>query len=550
MSTTQAVDYDALAEQAGAISSTPAAPAAPATSATSAAPASGGIDYDALAKQAGAISSQPARAPGAPSALAAHNPWKRPDAPDADNSSTHQGAVGNLVEGVGKEAAESIRGGVKLVNDVLPAGMQLPVPAEHEDLSRQGWMQNIGAGAEQVAEWTLGEEGLGALKEFASASKYLKTPQMLTAFLKSSPKVADALTAVAHGIAIGGAQGAVHGADAGDAKGGAVAGAIGGGVGAGAGEAVGYAGKPLARLFGMGGWTTDEAFTKAGRPSVYEGPTFANAIQTALPIVKDIPPESIKNVGDFVEALHTKANDLWTGTIKPQIDNHASEVLDTKPIRDKIQSAVTRSMAKLDPDGAAEIERYASHFSQPSTLAEASEDLQFLNAKLKAYYKAPPEARAAIIKTDGAVNAMESAADGLRDQIYDKLGELGEKDPRALRQQYGALKDMERVFSKRATVADRQAPLNLQQGIGLLEGSMAVLSGHPVVAAAAAVPFISKARSAPESLIRQGLKTAQAGSGAGPGAVSTLAKKGAAMAGSEANRTREARSKKTIEQKE
>jgi hypothetical protein len=56
MSTTQAIDYDALAKQAGAISSQPVP-----TPVNPNAPASGGVDYDALARQAGAISSQPAQ---------------------------------------------------------------------------------------------------------------------------------------------------------------------------------------------------------------------------------------------------------------------------------------------------------------------------------------------------------------------------------------------------------------------------------------------------------------------------------------------------------
>jgi hypothetical protein len=93
-------------------------------------------------------------------------------------------------------------------------------------------------------------------------------------------------------------------------------------------------------------------------------------------------------------------------------------------------------------------------------------------------------------------------------RAYGKLEDVGEETPREFRQQYGALKQIESVFNKRATVESRQAPMNLQQVLGATEAVGALLSGHPVAAGAGLIPSIAKSRQTSSSLIRQGLNAA------------------------------------------
>jgi hypothetical protein len=199
-------------------------------------------------------------------------------------------------------------------------------------------------------------------------------------------------------------------------------------------------------------------------------------------------------------------------------------------------------MKKLFPEEAAKIEQFANNFGGSTTVAEANEDLQAINAKLKAYYKASPEARAAILKTDGDVTSLENAADALRDKLYSHLEDAGENIPRELRRQYGALKQVERVFGKRAIVADRQAPISMGQIIGMITGgseaATALALGHPVAAVAGLAPVAiataAKMRNAPESLIRQGLKAAaKEARGAVPSVAGKVAKKAAPNLGSQ-----------------
>ena len=167
-------------------------------------------------------------------------------------------------------------------------------------------------------------------------------------------------------------------------------------------------------------------------------------------------------------------------------------------------------------------------------LGKAESDLQYFNAQLKKFYRTNAVDQNAALKTSGTVAKYEAAADGLRDLIYGRLKELGENAPDVLQKQYGALKTLERTFGKRATVSDRQAPLNLAQILSLAGGAgeavSAVMAGHPLAAVAGAVPIIvstaAKARNSSESLIRQGVKamTKEAAPNVGESSVGQAAK--------------------------
>jgi len=80
----------------------------------------------------------------------------------------------------------------------------------------------------------------------------------------------------------------------------------------------------------------------------------------------------------------------------------------------------------------------------------------------------------------------------VRDGIYSRLEQLGELDPAGLRKQYGAMKQIERVFERRAVVHGRQARSICPQAIGAIIG----VAGHPL---AAGVPLLTKYLNAPET---------------------------------------------------
>lgn len=270
--------------------------------------------------------------------------------------------------------------------------------------------------------------------------------------------------------------------------------------------------KGAAKASGIG-LTPVEKLVKSAGPSVRDL-NFPQAIETAAPeLARQNAAAPIKSVQGVADAAHVGADSLWKNQIEPQITRNASATIDGGKIADQIRSGVDEGMKDLFPEQAKAANSFADKFQGQLTLSKANAYLKTLNAQLKGFYKMSPEARAAAGVTDGRISSMENAADGLRQQMYDKLDSLGETDPAGLRQQYGALKQVQDVFRKRAIVAGRQAPLNLPQVLALAggagEATSALMSGHPMAAlggaAAAAIPTILKFINSPDALAARGI---------------------------------------------
>jgi hypothetical protein len=409
----------------------------------------------------------------------------------------------DVLSGIGGGAIGTVAGAEHLVNKALPKGAQLPeIPPQYYEQRNVG--EKIGGGAEALGEFIAGDEALKGITKLAAL------PEGLVALAEKYPRTAKLLASAGRAATVGAAQGAVKGATQGEAAKGAIEGGIGGGAGAGVMEGVLGIAPAVARVFGLGGRTFAENLTAAGRPAVTER-NWKESLEAAKPlIVQAEKAKPIKTIGEFVDLLHDTAADLWKNKIAPQVARHANEVIDGRPVAMKIlqseEPELRQAREDLFPEEAKATEDFANKFQNSNlALSKANAYLQVLNAKLKNFYKMTPEARAAIGVTDSRIEAMEDASSALRESIYNRLAELGEETPAKLRQQYGAIKDMARVFGKRATVTERQAPLNLQQVLGLLAGAV-----EPGAAVSKAIPFglatAAKVRNAPESLIRQGLR--------------------------------------------
>ena len=461
-------------------------------------------------------------APAAPAAL-----------PSTGGSDQPDGALGSTLAKIGEAGAGVATGFVKGAGDTVSGVSHLihKIPVVGETLAPEqgitsldqrdvanGTAEMAGKGIEGIAEFATGDEALEGLskasKLVALAKKYPAIAEVLN--IASKNKMLERLITTAPKAAVvGGAQGLVKGAQKDNATEGAAVGAGTAGVTTGLTEAAPEIFNWMARTSGLGGHTYNEAMTMAGRPSVNEGLKFAKALDGAKEVLATIPNKAIKTVGDFEDLVHDKADQLWTKDVAPLVAKHANEVIDGVPIAAKVRQVLddNEGMRDMFPGEAKEIERMAGVFDQSKlSLDKANGYLRTLNAKLKTYYKMSPDLRAAKDITDGNLAGMEAAADGLRDQIYSKIDQ-GEKLPpgttATLRRQYGQLKDVERVFGKRAVVTDRQAPLNMTQVIGMAEGASHILAGDPVGAAAWAIPYLTKARTGAKSLIKQGLNDAR-----------------------------------------
>ena len=273
-----------------------------------------------------------------------------------------------------------------------------------------------------------------------------------------------------------------------------------------------------------------EAITKGLRPSVKDAPQLQKSLPIAAPeIARQHAVTPIDGAQGLADAAHTGANDIYTKEIEPQINRNPNEMINerlpeskaegmpTAPaqgtIGDSISAKINPGMERMFPDQARKATAVADMLDRPMTLREASENLKALNAETEGFWKMSPEGRAAVGVTDGLMSAYEDGAAGLREKMAAKLTSLGEVDPGNYRRQYGALKDVQRVAQKRATVVGNQAALNLPQqlttALGLGEAGGALLSGHPAAAAggvvAAATPHLLKYLNSTERLIRSGV---------------------------------------------
>ena len=339
---------------------------------------------------------------------------------------------------------------------------------------------------------------------------------------------------IAHGLGSASAQLAMLGlgTKTGEGVTNSVVDTVGGGVvkGATAGtKAVLNAGKNATGI----GLSGQELMNKAGGPSVLDR-GFSDAVDTAGPrIAEQNKIKPIKSAENMADGAHEAADRLYKQFYHPQIDRNATAVIDGSPIGDKIRSGVTDGMRDLFPEKAQRATDFASKFDGPITIAKASDYLQTLNAELKGYYRMTPDMQHAAGMTSGSISAMEDAAAGLRTAIDDKLTANGETDPTGLRQQYGALKQIQKVFDKRAVVNARHQGSTLQQQLTLLGGGgealAALMAGHPLAAlggvGSIAASQIHKYFNAPDMLAQRAANAMPEGPplAGGPGPQATAA---------------------------
>lgn len=392
----------------------------------------------------------------------------------------------------------------------------------------------------------LGDAGTFAAGEglVTKAGKMLEIAQRfpkLIALMELNPKAAGVLTklvesdvaeAAAKNAIVGGAQGGVKASSEGKGAGKAAEfGALGGGILGGAAEGL-FGG---ARAVGnkMLGETPEEAFTLAGRPYARDV-NWKRAAERGIPIIEQEAKKTpFKNFGEFVDLLDRTRQSIWDNKIQPIINNNASAIVDGGPVADLIRDGADKSWGLAPNVFKNEIKEHANVLQdfegKQWTVEEANSLLRGINKKLNNYYSLTAEKKAAERIGDGEINALERAADGLREQIYDRLAQTmspaDATDFFEARQNYGAMKDLHRVMARREVVFSRQAPVNLSQALGHLEAVTALLTGHPLAALAGAVPGISRWMNSPEFLVRRGLSLQR-----GPSTLKEVAKEAAPAA--------------------
>lgn len=444
------------------------------------------------------------------------------------------------IAGFGEGALDTLQGLKTGANKLL--GTSIPdVPGRTGDPNAplDTGSMTIGKGLEVAGEWIAGEGLLSKAGELLEVTQ--KFPQLIS-LMENSPKAYAALIKAMEAGTLGAAQGAVKAPSEGkDPAKAAVYGAAGGAVLGGATElAFGATRAGMNTLFGA---TPQEAFNMAARPYASDV-NWERSAQRGIPLLEQAARNTpFKNFGEFVDLLNETKNNVWSREIQPILDANKNEVIDTTPISTLIRSKADPAWA-LDPrtfqPEMDEVEGMAKNFENKRlTLEQANHLLKAYNAKLSGFYNLTSADRAAAQRLDGQITSLEAAADGLREEMFGKLTQTMTPAEATkffeARQNYGALKDLHRIFGRRQVVYARQAPINLPQVLGAIESTAALLSGHPIAALAGAIPIATRWANSPEQLVRRGLAL-QRGPGATWRAIKPMLPSAAGFAGEELGR--------------
>jgi len=275
----------------------------------------------------------------------------------------------DLATGVSKEAVASAGGLQTLVSEGLNkipyvgetlaprAGIEAEKRSLAEGTKLEGVAQHVGAGAEQVGEWMLGDAALKGLSKLGVVAKH--APELLE-LAEKFPATAKLLLGAGKGAVIGGAQAGVkaeaEGKDVGAAvKSGAAGGAIGGA--AGEGLAMGVEAsleKKIARSMinkSLGAGARDVAYGNPAKALLDENITspFTGDIEvykTALRTGKT-PEEAAQVAGGRIAAINSKINEL-----KPQLDSVLQGSKAKIPLFDIMGDTVLKTGVEIENDPA------------------------------------------------------------------------------------------------------------------------------------------------------------------------------------------------------
>lgn len=420
----------------------------------------------------------------------------------------------DIASGFAKEAAKTGIGAARLI-----AGDQAASTVAPEDLETKGAAETVGGIVEQGGEWAMGDAALeGGLKLL----KVAKNAPHLIELIENYPKAAKILMGGAKGAAVGAAQGAVkesapggEGAAAG-AKGGAEGGAAGGALA----ETVGMVAKPILNKMGLA-TSAEEDIARAAQPGKRNTNFIADWQKAAPRLVKEIEEGGkFTDMDDAANRIRDVRQGIWNDEVKPAIEKHAKEVVDTTPVANAVRELSEKTALKKNfPEDAKKLADFANKYTSGSPLfdgdrsvADLEEEIELYNGKLtdKGFWKKSASEKAAMIKANPEIAAWKTASDAMRDTLYDHLENVsGVKGMKDLKQTYGAVANVENEIRGQVNVASRQRPLSMKQIIGLTAG---IVHGGPAGWAAAALPVIDKLYNSPEALLNRAVsKSAPAG---------------------------------------
>ena len=266
-----------------------------------------------------------------------------------------------------------------------------------------------------------------------------------------------------------------------------------------------------------------DAAYKAIKPSAKSMDKFKADFQTATPDLQKFHAGTpIKTIGDLKEAIPQIKDDIWEKEVAPVVADHATEIVDMAPVRQRILDSITDESRDVNPQAADEAEKLADRLGKARTVDSGNKLLKIVNAQLDSYFAENPAARNTDLSANPKTAALEAARQGIREQFLSHLEAADEgvsgEGIRDARNRYGALSGIQGAVENAAGRIAKQTGVKAFLGAGvtpiieLLSGGAAgTFLGSPGVGTAlglgtAAVDLLRKHNANPDTLIQHAIE--------------------------------------------
>lgn len=458
---TAPIDYDALAKQAGALSSQSGG-AAP-------------IDYDALAKQSGAISSQASA----------------PEAPEDNKPGFLSELYGNTVKPI-----------VDVYHDY----------AKHtgENSAKYGVLSGFPAALQTVGDVSGGisDSFMNAAGKTIDAAKRRDFGRAIQQAPGVVPFVGPAVVRVGEQVESGNYPAALGGVT------GLAASLAAPKIPALAGKAATAvkAFSPMESLSGLNRMAPEQLVTRGLRGSVPQGRTnFYQNLSTSMPAIKAVEGaygKPIESLDDLVGTpqkpgaiqMAKRANRAEFDQLLGPHQAMGTQI-NLSPVADAIESSISDKTKLENPGEAQRIQAIADKYRKPFPVDTVDSLLRSTNAELNGYYAKNPAARRVASAANPDTALLDAQGQALRKAFYDYLDAPQQgAAARQLQHEYGTLSELEDAMQKRKNVALRQAPDSLSEqlakwsSMGDILGGGAKMLVHPVAGVADIMTGLAKAK--------------------------------------------------------
>jgi hypothetical protein len=203
-------------------------------------------------------------------------------------------------------------------------------------------------------------------------------------------------------------------------------------------------------------------------------------IQTAIPLMKAAEAslgKPIAGVDDAIAAATAAKKQIWQ-----QYQQHLSAggqmgaTIDGNQIADAMMNSIDQRTAVQNPGLVSKVKAIADTYRKPMPLDQAEDFLQSANKDLNSYY-AKNKVGQQVAQNDPEISSTVAEAGALRDALYSKLDDISGSGAADLKQQYGALTNVQKELTGRQLVAARQQPESLAEQLSMVRGAGKIAKG-------------------------------------------------------------------------